>query len=62
MPRDHVIDPSIIHHQWDAYLEPILAINSGDTVSYDIKVAGDVRSGRERRTRTPASHVRRHGR
>src|SRR5215469_9468009 len=41
MPRDHVIDPSVIHHQWDADLEPILAINSGDTVSYDIKVAGD---------------------
>lgn len=41
MPRDHVIDPSVIHHQWDADLEPILAIDSGDTVSYDIKVAGD---------------------
>jgi hypothetical protein len=23
MPRDHVIDPSIIHHRWDADLEPI---------------------------------------
>ena len=33
MPRDHVIDPSLIHHQWDADLEPILAINSGDTVN-----------------------------
>jgi len=41
MPREHVIDPSVIHHQWDADLEPILAIASGDTVSYDIKVAGE---------------------
>jgi pimeloyl-ACP methyl ester carboxylesterase len=21
MPRDHVIDPSVVHHQWDADLE-----------------------------------------
>lgn len=41
MGRDHVIDPSVIHHQWDAALEPILAITSGDTVHYDIKVAGE---------------------
>jgi len=41
MARDHVIDPSVIHHQWDSDLEPILAIDSGDTVYYDIKVAGD---------------------
>lgn len=40
MPRDHVIDPSVIHHQWDADLEPVLAIDPGDTVSYDILVAG----------------------
>lgn len=41
MPREHAIDPSVIHHQWDLDLEPILAIASGDTVSYDIKVAGE---------------------
>lgn len=41
MARDHVIDPSVIHHQWDADLEPILAIDSGDTVHYDIRVAGE---------------------
>jgi acetamidase/formamidase len=41
MARDHVIDPSAIHHQWDSRLEPVLAINSGDTVHYDVKVAGD---------------------
>jgi acetamidase/formamidase len=41
MAREHVINPSVIHHQWDAGLEPLLVINSGDTVHYDIKVAGD---------------------
>jgi acetamidase/formamidase len=39
--KDHVIDPSVIHHQWDSTLEPVLAVNSGDTIHYDIKVAGD---------------------
>jgi acetamidase/formamidase len=41
MPRDHVIDPSVVHHQWDADLEPILAIDSGDTVRYDLMAAGE---------------------
>ena len=41
MARDHVIDPAAIHHQWDSGLEPVLAIDSGDTVHYDVKVAGD---------------------
>jgi hypothetical protein len=41
MARDHVIDPSAVHHQWDSGLEPILAIGSGDTVHYDLKVAGE---------------------
>jgi acetamidase/formamidase len=41
VPTDHVIDASLIHHQWDSELEPILAVNSGDTVHYDLKVAGD---------------------
>jgi acetamidase/formamidase len=39
--REHVIDPSVIHHQWDSGLEPVLAIDSGDVVHYDLKVAGD---------------------
>ncbi|MDR2983587.1 MAG: hypothetical protein LBV34_01985 [Nocardiopsaceae bacterium] len=39
MPRDHVIDPSVIHRRWDADLEPILTIDSGDTVSYDIRAS-----------------------
>jgi len=41
MARDHLIDPSAIHHQWDSGLEPVLTINSGDTVHYDVKVAGE---------------------
>jgi acetamidase/formamidase len=41
MATEHVIDPAAIHHQWDSGLEPVLAINSGDTVHYDVKVAGD---------------------
>ena len=32
MAREHVIDPSVVHHQWDLDLEPLLVIDSGDTV------------------------------
>ncbi|MCW2879309.1 MAG: hypothetical protein JWQ95_3409 [Sphaerisporangium sp.] len=39
--REHVIEPTIIHHEWDADLEPALTINSGDVVHYDLKVAGE---------------------
>ncbi len=28
MAREHVIDPSVVHHQWDLDLEPLLAIDS----------------------------------
>ncbi|HYB89337.1 MAG TPA: acetamidase/formamidase family protein [Streptosporangiaceae bacterium] len=41
MAREHVIDPKVVHHQWDAGLEPLLAIESGDTVHFDIMVAGE---------------------
>jgi acetamidase/formamidase len=41
MAREHVIDPSVVHHQWDLDLEPLLAIDSRDTVHFDIKVAGE---------------------
>jgi acetamidase/formamidase len=37
---EHVIDPGRIHHQWDASLEPTLRISPGDTVHFDIKMAG----------------------
>jgi acetamidase/formamidase len=40
MSREHVIDPDRIHHAWDASLEPTLAIEPGDVVHFDIKMAG----------------------
>jgi acetamidase/formamidase len=39
--REHVIDPAVVHHQWDSGLDPILAIDSGDVVHFDIMVAGE---------------------
>ncbi len=41
MSREHVIDPTLIHHDWDQTLTPILEVQSGDVIHYDIKVAGD---------------------
>jgi acetamidase/formamidase len=41
MSREHVIDPTLIHHDWDETLAPILEVESGDVIHYDIKVAGD---------------------
>jgi acetamidase/formamidase len=38
--REHVIDPALIHHEWDAGLEPALVVSSGDVVHYDLKAAG----------------------
>ncbi|HEY6538086.1 MAG TPA: acetamidase/formamidase family protein [Candidatus Dormibacteraeota bacterium] len=40
MTREHVIDPELIHHDWDESLPPILEVESGDVVHFDIKVAG----------------------
>ena len=37
---DHTIDPARIHHGWDRTLEPVLTIASGDTVHYDLRMAG----------------------
>ena len=37
---DHLIDPSRIHHKWDNSLEPTLVIGSGDTVYYELQMAG----------------------
>jgi acetamidase/formamidase len=41
VPRDHVYDSSVIHHEWDLDLPPALVVSSGDTVSFDIRVAGE---------------------
>jgi acetamidase/formamidase len=37
---DHVIDSGRVHHKWDNTLEPTLVINPGDTVTYDLPMAG----------------------
>jgi acetamidase/formamidase len=40
MSREHVIDASVIHHDWDETLEPILDVESGDVVHFDLLEAG----------------------
>jgi acetamidase/formamidase len=40
-PREHVFDPSVYHHAWDNGLEPQLAVRSGDTVHYELLMAGE---------------------
>lgn len=40
MPQEHRIDPERIHHGWDNSLEPTLRIGSGDTVHFDLLMAG----------------------
>jgi acetamidase/formamidase len=37
---EHRIDPERVHHAWDSRLEPALRIASGDTVHYDLRMAG----------------------
>lgn len=37
---EHVIDPRRVHHEWDASLEPTLSIASGDTVVFELAMAG----------------------
>jgi acetamidase/formamidase len=37
---DHTIDPTHVHHGWDRTLEPVMTIASGDTVQYDLRMAG----------------------
>lgn len=40
MAREHAIDPGRIHHNWNNALEPALSIRSGDTVHFDVPMAG----------------------
>jgi acetamidase/formamidase len=37
---EHQIDADRVHHRWDNRLEPTLKIASGDTVHYDLRMAG----------------------
>jgi acetamidase/formamidase len=41
MSREYVIEASRIHHDWDETLQPILAIESGDVVHFDLLEAGN---------------------
>src|SRR5205823_14069906 len=42
---EHVWDGARIHHAWDLSLAPALTIESGESVSYDIPMAGDGQVG-----------------
>jgi acetamidase/formamidase len=41
MSREHVIDPRVIHHDWDETVAPILEVESGDVIHYDLLEAGN---------------------
>jgi acetamidase/formamidase len=40
MSREHHVDASRVHHDWDASREPVLAIGSGDVVHFDLPITG----------------------
>jgi acetamidase/formamidase len=40
MSHEHVLDSSLIHHDWDAAREPVLSVVSGDVVHFDLLMAG----------------------
>ncbi len=40
-PREHELDGSVHHHEWDATLDPILTIESGDIVQLRLPQGGD---------------------
>jgi acetamidase/formamidase len=37
---DHVIDSGRVHHKWDNSLDPTLVVKPGDTVTYELPMAG----------------------
>lgn len=41
MTREHSLGHDRVHHSWDRDLEPILEIESGDVVHFDVMVAGE---------------------
>ncbi len=41
MSREHVIDPRVIHHDWDETVPPLLEIESGDVIHFDLLEAGN---------------------
>lgn len=40
MSREHTLDATRIHHDWDASREPALAVSSGDVVHLDLPITG----------------------
>ena len=40
MTNEHVLDASLIHHDWNRSHEPVLTIQSGDVVHYELLMAG----------------------
>ena len=41
MSREHTVDASQIHHDWDASREPAVTIESGDVVHFDLPITGE---------------------
>lgn len=41
MSGEHTLDASQIHHDWDASREPVVAIESGDVVHFDLPINGE---------------------
>jgi acetamidase/formamidase len=40
MTREHVLDGSLIHHDWNNAYEPVLTVGSGDIVHFELLMAG----------------------
>src|SRR5579862_6983334 len=40
MTREHQLDGSLFHHDWNNAHEPVLAIASGDVVNFDLQITG----------------------
>lgn len=41
MSREHTLDASQIHHDWDSSRESVLTIESGDVVHFDLPITGE---------------------
>jgi acetamidase/formamidase len=41
MAKEHHLDPTLFHHDWDSSREPALVVSPGDVVHYDLRMAGD---------------------
>jgi acetamidase/formamidase len=38
---EHTVDPTQIHHSWDNSLEPVLVVEPGDVVRFDLPMTGE---------------------